>query len=87
MQVPAETTPIYIALAPSKIFLGKNHPGTRFVMSKPPSVRLRQNYQENLADVLKVKGKLILPAETTPIDNVVGGRDLQGHPVSYAGWR
>ena len=28
LQVPAEKTPIDIALAPSKIFLGKNQPGT-----------------------------------------------------------
>ena len=59
----------------------------RISLEQPPSVRLRQNYQENVPDVLKVKGNLIIPGETTPIDNVVDGKDVLRYPLSYGGWR
>ena len=30
---------------------------------------------------------MIIPDETTPIDNVVGEKDILRQPVSYGGWR
>ena len=74
-------------MAHSKIFLGHNHHGTRAVVSKPTSCKLRHNYPGNFADGLKVKGRMIIPDETTPIDNVVGEKDILRQPVSYGGWR
>ena len=74
-------------MAHSKIFLGHNHHGTRAVVSKPTSCKLRHNYPGNFADGLKVKGRLIIPDETTAIDNVVVQKhDVLGRPVSYGGW-
>jgi len=79
-KVPTETTPIDLAVAISPHLINLRNEQSKVVSIE--NTKQRQNYQETTPDIIKVNGKLKIPEETTPIDNVVSPMDLK-----FGGWK